>query len=64
MCVYVYQVMSIMSPAMVLIDHGHFQFNCVCLGLSAWAVSLLVRGHKSIEQAAREGEGGGSQLSW
>lgn len=57
-------VMSIMSPALVIIDHGHFQFNCVCLGLSAWAVAMLARGHASVRQGDRRGDGGGSRLAW
>jgi alpha-1,3-glucosyltransferase len=59
-------VMAIMSPALVIIDHGHFQFNCVCLGLSAWAVAMLARGHASVCQGDRRGDEGssGSRLAW
>ena len=28
---------AIMQPAIVLIDHGHFQYNTVALGLSLWS---------------------------
>ena len=67
--------MSVTSPAMVLIDHGHFQFNCVSLGLCAWAVALVVAGHARVAaRGVNEGgqhpqnqkQGGGccSQLSW
>jgi alpha-1,3-glucosyltransferase len=57
-------VMAVMSPALVIIDHGHFQFNCVCLGLAAWAVAMLARGHANISQGDRRGEVGGSRLAW
>ena len=30
-----------LSPALVLVDHGHFQYNCVPLGLSLWAAGLV-----------------------
>jgi len=26
------------SPAFILIDHGHFQYNCFSLGLVVWAI--------------------------
>lgn len=29
------------SPALVLIDHGHYQFNCAAHGLVVWAVAVL-----------------------
>jgi hypothetical protein len=32
------------SPAFILIDHGHFQYNCVSLGLIVWAVYFHWRG--------------------
>ena len=32
-----------LQPAMVLIDHGHFQYNSVALGLSLWSVYFLTR---------------------
>ena len=28
----------LLQPALILIDHGHFQYNCVSLGLTFWAV--------------------------
>jgi len=31
------------QPAMMLIDHGHFQYNCVSLGLCLWAIVFLLR---------------------
>lgn len=35
----------LMQPATILIDHGHFQYNTVMLGLSAAAISSLLAGH-------------------
>eukprot|EP00794_Sanderia_malayensis_P008061 gene8061-8924_t len=28
-------------PGLILIDHGHFQYNCVSLGLTLWAIICL-----------------------
>lgn len=36
-------VLAMMQPALLLIDHGHFQYNTVSLGFSLWAF-LLVTG--------------------
>jgi alpha-1,3-glucosyltransferase len=27
----------LLCPALILVDHGHFQYNCASLGLAAWA---------------------------
>ena len=35
----------LLAPPLLIIDHGHFQYNCVMLGLTLWAVALLHRGH-------------------
>lgn len=32
----------LLSPGLVLIDHGHFQYNNVMLGLLLWAVAMFV----------------------
>jgi alpha-1,3-glucosyltransferase len=32
--------MVLTSPLLILIDHGHFQYNCVALGLSMWAAYM------------------------
>jgi alpha-1,3-glucosyltransferase len=34
----------LMSPALILIDHGHFQYNCVCIGLAVLGMRYIVRG--------------------
>jgi len=36
-----YLLLSLLSPALVLIDHGHFQYNSTCIGLALGAVYLL-----------------------
>eukprot|EP01065_Artemidia_motanka_P024036 TRINITY_DN28693_c0_g1_i1.p1 TRINITY_DN28693_c0_g1~~TRINITY_DN28693_c0_g1_i1.p1 ORF type:complete len:501 (+),score=122.70 TRINITY_DN28693_c0_g1_i1:67-1569(+) len=33
-----------LHPALLLIDHGHFQYNGVCLGLCLWAAGLVIEG--------------------
>lgn len=42
----------LMQPAMLIIDHGHFQWNCVCLGATVAAVVLLGRGRWMLGAAA------------
>jgi alpha-1,3-glucosyltransferase len=32
------------NPAAIIIDHGHFQYNCISLGLAAGAAAAVVRG--------------------
>lgn len=34
----------LLVPVLVLVDHGHFQFNCVSLGLTMWAAHLALSG--------------------
>ncbi|XP_074654940.1 dolichyl pyrophosphate Man9GlcNAc2 alpha-1,3-glucosyltransferase-like [Tubulanus polymorphus] len=34
-------VISMLYPGLVLVDHGHFQYNCVSLGLALWAIILI-----------------------
>lgn len=36
-------VITALFPGLILIDHGHFQYNCVSLGLTLWAVCLLCK---------------------
>ena len=33
----------LLNPALVLIDHGHFQYNCISLGFTAGAIACLWR---------------------
>jgi alpha-1,3-glucosyltransferase len=30
------------QPALFLIDHGHFQYNSISLGLTLWAINCLL----------------------
>ncbi|EPX73124.1 glucosyltransferase Alg6 [Schizosaccharomyces octosporus yFS286] len=36
-------VMVLFQPALLLIDHGHFQYNCVMLGLVMYAIANLLK---------------------
>lgn len=35
----------LLYPGLILVDHGHFQYNCVSLGLALWAVLALSKGY-------------------
>jgi len=35
----------LLQPALLLIDHGHFQYNGISLGLALGAAAAIVRGH-------------------
>ena len=37
-----------MQPAIILIDHGHFQYNTVALGLSLWSFHFMTKGSSFI----------------
>ncbi|TXG70108.1 hypothetical protein EZV62_005043 [Acer yangbiense] len=34
--------MLLLSPCLILIDHGHFQYNCISLGLTVGAVAAIL----------------------
>ncbi|KNA20327.1 hypothetical protein SOVF_053420 [Spinacia oleracea] len=34
--------MILLNPCLILIDHGHFQFNCISLGLTIGAVAAII----------------------
>eukprot|EP00249_Psilotum_nudum_P001193 c13554_g1_i1 orf=151-1635(-) len=36
--------MILLQPALILIDHGHFQYNCISLGLSIGATAAIISG--------------------
>ncbi|CAB1115447.1 unnamed protein product [Ectocarpus sp. CCAP 1310/34] len=38
--------MVLLSPSLVLVDHGHFQYNCVCLGLAVAAAAAVASGKR------------------
>ncbi|XP_067143750.1 dolichyl pyrophosphate Man9GlcNAc2 alpha-1,3-glucosyltransferase isoform X1 [Centruroides vittatus] len=33
---------TLLYPGFILIDHGHFQYNCISLGLCLWAIFFLI----------------------
>ena len=35
-------IVALFQPALMLIDHGHFQYNAVSLGLALWAIVALL----------------------
>lgn len=35
----------LLQPALLLIDHGHFQYNCISLGLALWGIVAVVTQH-------------------
>ncbi len=35
---------ALLNPALLIIDHGHFQYNCISLGLALLAAGLVARG--------------------
>jgi alpha-1,3-glucosyltransferase len=35
------------QPAIILIDHGHFQYNTVALGLSLWAFQFVTKSYRN-----------------
>ena len=37
-------LLLLLQPAVILVDHGHYQWNCLCLGLTLAAVVALGRG--------------------
>ncbi|XP_022657772.1 dolichyl pyrophosphate Man9GlcNAc2 alpha-1,3-glucosyltransferase-like isoform X2 [Varroa destructor] len=42
----------LINPAMILVDHGHFQYNGVCLGLFVLTVALAKRGRYALAAIA------------
>ncbi len=37
-------ILALLSPpALLIIDHGHFQYNSVMLGLTQWAINFIVQ---------------------
>ncbi|CAG9791272.1 unnamed protein product [Diatraea saccharalis] len=35
-------ILMLLYPGLILIDHGHFQYNCVSLGLFLWATFFVI----------------------
>ncbi|KAG0557903.1 hypothetical protein M758_11G161600 [Ceratodon purpureus] len=40
--------MILVQPALMIIDHGHFQFNCISLGLAAGSAVAVVSKHELV----------------
>ncbi|XP_062027161.1 probable dolichyl pyrophosphate Man9GlcNAc2 alpha-1,3-glucosyltransferase isoform X2 [Rosa rugosa] len=32
----------LLNPCLILIDHGHFQYNCISLGLTVGAIAAIL----------------------
>merc|ERR1712228_80161 len=35
----------LMNPLFIIIDHGHFQYNCIALGLTLWSINAMFLCH-------------------
>lgn len=44
----VYTALTLLYPGQILIDHGHFQYNCVFMGFVLWAIIAMSKGRKII----------------
>ena len=44
-------LLALLQPALILIDHGHFQYNSVSLGFALWAVLALDGGWHMVGSA-------------
>lgn len=42
----IYCALVLFYPAQILVDHGHFQYNSVFMGLTLWAVIFMIRDRK------------------
>uniref|UniRef100_A0A6G1SPC8 Alpha-1,3-glucosyltransferase n=1 Tax=Aceria tosichella TaxID=561515 RepID=A0A6G1SPC8_9ACAR len=40
----IYCSLVLLYPAQILIDHGHFQYNSVFMGLVLWAIIFMIKG--------------------
>ena len=38
-------LINLLNPTLILIDHGHFQYNCVSLGLMQIALFFILTSH-------------------
>ncbi|XP_041474928.1 dolichyl pyrophosphate Man9GlcNAc2 alpha-1,3-glucosyltransferase-like isoform X2 [Lytechinus variegatus] len=39
-------VVTLLYPGLILIDYGHFQYNCISLGFTLWAVVAMATNHE------------------
>jgi len=42
-----YVAFALFYPGQILIDHGHFQYNCVFMGMVVWAVIFMSKGKQA-----------------
>ncbi|PKU76092.1 probable dolichyl pyrophosphate Man9GlcNAc2 alpha-1,3-glucosyltransferase [Dendrobium catenatum] len=40
--------MILLNPCLILIDHGHFQYNCISLGLTLGAIAAILLRHEFV----------------
>lgn len=45
-------LLILLQPGLLLIDYGHFQYNCVSLGLALWAMTALITDHDLLGSVA------------
>lgn len=45
--VLLYTVLVLLYPAQILIDHGHYQYNCVFMGLVLWSIIFMNKGKQA-----------------
>ncbi|KAI1306506.1 Dolichyl pyrophosphate Man9GlcNAc2 alpha-1,3-glucosyltransferase [Halotydeus destructor] len=48
----IHAICALVYPGLILIDHGHFQYNCISLGLTVWAVYFLSRNEHFLASSA------------
>ena len=48
----IFSLLLLLQPSLVLIDHGHFQYNCVSLGLALWGVLGILTNHNILGSVA------------
>lgn len=41
-------VTTLMYPGLILIDHGHFQYNCISLGLTLIAITFILKSNLTL----------------
>lgn len=44
--------LALSAPPFILVDYGHFQYNCVSLGLTVWAIICLFKDNFSLSAVA------------
>ena len=48
----IFSLLLLLQPSLVLIDHGHFQYNCVSLGLALWGTLGVLTSHDILGSVA------------